>query len=70
MLHEDVLQHLLFARLELRNLAGDEAEKARVMTALDSATHLVRELVGTLRPPTPVACRPLPGARGPVTRAA
>ena len=51
-LHEDVLQHLLFARLELRNLAGDEAEKGRVMEALDSATQLVRGIVASLRTPT------------------
>lgn len=51
-LHEDVLQSVLFARLELRNMQADETEKARVMEALDRATHLVRDLVGSLRTPT------------------
>lgn len=50
-LHEDVLQHLLFARLEAAALAADDHDRARIVESLDSATRRVREVVAALSPP-------------------
>ena len=50
-LHEDVLQHLLFARLEAAGLQAEDGDRARIVESLDSASRLVREVVAALSPP-------------------
>ena len=49
-LHDDVLQHLLFARLELASLDCDPAAKARVLASLQEAGDVLRRVIGGLHP--------------------
>jgi PAS domain S-box-containing protein len=51
-LHDDVLQHLLFARQELSAAAGDERALERAQRSLDDATKLLRSVVAGLHPVT------------------
>jgi signal transduction histidine kinase len=53
-LHDEVLQHLLFARQECASLVGDETEPAvaRLRQSLDDATRLLRDAVSELHPIT------------------
>jgi signal transduction histidine kinase len=51
-LHDDVLQHVLFARLELGALDGDPETKARIRGSLDAAIETLRRVVGGLHPVT------------------
>jgi signal transduction histidine kinase len=53
-LHDEVLQHLLFARQECASLVSDETEPAvaRLRRSLDDATKLLREAVSDLHPIT------------------
>jgi two-component system NarL family sensor kinase len=50
-LHDDVLQHLLFARQELISAdAGDGADMARASSSLTEGIRLLRAVVGDLHP--------------------
>ncbi|MDP1846677.1 MAG: PAS domain-containing protein [Solirubrobacteraceae bacterium] len=53
-LHDEVLQHLLFARQECAALAGTESEPAvtRLRQSLDDATRLLRDAVSEIHPVT------------------
>jgi signal transduction histidine kinase len=51
-LHDEVLQHVLVARLEVANLDGDEETKARVQASMDAAAEFLRAVVGGLHPVT------------------
>ena len=53
-LHDEVLQHLLFARQECASLASDETDPAiaRLRQSLDDATRLLRDAVSELHPVT------------------
>jgi len=53
-LHDEVLQHLLFARQECASLVNDETEPAvaRLRQSLDDATRLLRDAVSDLHPIT------------------
>ncbi|MEY2516462.1 MAG: two-component system, NarL family, sensor kinase [bacterium] len=53
-LHDEVLQHLLFARQECASLVSDETEPAvaRLRQSLDDATRLLRDAVSDLHPIT------------------
>ena len=51
-LHDDVLQHLLFARLELRGLTPGSAAIERVEASIEAATTLLRRVIGGLHPVT------------------
>lgn len=51
-LQDEALQHLLFARLELSSLHGDEAARRRVDASLEAAAGLLRRVVGGLHPVT------------------
>ena len=53
-LHDDVLQHLLFARQECASLMSRETEPAvaRLRQSLDDATRLLREAVSEIHPVT------------------
>jgi PAS domain S-box-containing protein len=50
LLHDDALQHLLFARMELGSLEADPEAKARVRASLDHAARLIRNIAGGLHP--------------------
>jgi signal transduction histidine kinase len=51
-LHDDVLQHLLFARQELTDARGDAAAIDRARKSVDDATGLLRRVVAGLHPVT------------------
>ena len=51
-LHDDVLQHLLFARQELTEAGGDDDALARAQKSVDDATSLLRRVVAGLHPVT------------------
>lgn len=51
-LHDEVLQHLLFARLELGLLEGESDAKDRVLGSIETATSTLRGVVGGLHPVT------------------
>jgi two-component system NarL family sensor kinase len=50
LLHDEVLQHLLFARLELGGLDGEQ--KDRVQASMEEASTLLRRVIGGLHPVT------------------
>lgn len=52
LLHDDALQHLLFARMELGSLEAEPEAKARVQASLDHAASLIRNIAGGLHPTT------------------
>jgi signal transduction histidine kinase len=52
LLYDDVLQHLLFARMELASLDAEPEAKARVQASLDEATGLIRNVAGGLHSTT------------------
>ena len=52
LLHDDALQHLLFARLELTSMDAEPEAKARVQASLDQAMSLIRNIAGGLHPTT------------------
>ena len=51
-LHDEVLQHVLVARLEVANLDGDPETKERIQTSMDAAASFLRAVVGGLHPVT------------------
>lgn len=51
-LHDDVLQHVLFARQELEEGDGDAASRERARASLDAAGALLRRVVAGLHPVT------------------
>jgi PAS domain S-box-containing protein len=51
-LHDDVLQHLLFARLELGSLEGDGEARQRILESVEAAAATLRRVVGGLHPVT------------------
>jgi PAS domain S-box-containing protein len=51
-LHDDVLQHLLFARQELSDSAADAQSVARARASVDEAAGLLRRVVAGLHPIT------------------
>jgi PAS domain S-box-containing protein len=51
-LHDDVLQHLLFARLELGALEGDTESRQRILDSIEAAAGTLRGVVSGLHPVT------------------
>ncbi|HEV2814118.1 MAG TPA: GAF domain-containing protein [Solirubrobacteraceae bacterium] len=49
-LHDEALQHLLFARLELAALDAETDTKARVLASIHEATAVLRRVIGGLHP--------------------
>src|SRR4051812_34010686 len=60
-LHDDVLQHLLFARLELRGMDIAPELANRLQRSIEEATTLLRQVIGGLHPIT-LSHAGLPGA--------
>jgi two-component system NarL family sensor kinase len=51
-LHDDVLQHLLFARQELADAGADASAVERARSSVDEAAGLLRRVVASLHPVT------------------
>ena len=51
-LHDEVLQHLLFTRLELSSAEADPDARRRLMASIEEATNVLRRVIGGLHPVT------------------
>ena len=51
-LHDEVLQHLLFTRLELSSSEADPDATQRLMSSIEEATNVLRRVIGGLHPVT------------------
>ena len=51
-LHDEVLQHLLFTRLELSSAEADPDARRRLLASIEEATSVLRRVIGGLHPVT------------------